>query len=125
MEGSTGASGGARHQDIEHSDRPPGTCSQILGHCVRRAPDLVEPDPFGRRRASSFAPPGSLCGGEGDMFVAVCRPRGSGRVGQEARPGHVGVLEFHSARQPRGLGRRNEDIVALPMSLGGLGVRGA
>ena len=64
--------------------------------------------PLGRRRASNFAPPGSLCSGEGDGFVAVCRPRGSGRVRQEARPGHVGVLEVHSARQPRGLGRRNE-----------------
>ena len=40
-----------------HPDRPPRTCSQILGHFVRRAPDLAEPDPFGRRRASSFAPP--------------------------------------------------------------------
>ena len=50
----------------------------------------------------------SLCGGEGDGFVAVCRARGSGRVRQEARPGHVGVLDVQSARQFRGLGCRNE-----------------
>ena len=37
-----------------------------------------------------------------------CVDADSGRVRQEARPGHVGVLAFHSARQPRGLGRRNE-----------------
>ena len=121
VEGSRGASGGARHQDIGHPDRPPRTCSQILGHFVRRASDLVEPDPSGRRRASSFAPPGSLCGGEGDMFVAVCRPRGSGTVRWEARPGHVGVLEFHSARQSRGLGRRNEGLRPVASVLGKFG----
>ena len=88
--------------------RPPRICSQILAHLVRRAPDLNEPDPLGRRRASSLGPPGFLCGGEVDMLIAVYRPKGSGRVHQEARPRHVGVLEFYSARQSRGLGRRNE-----------------
>ena len=96
VEGSRSASGGARHQDFGHPGRPPRTRSQILAHIVRRA------DPLGRRRASSLVPPGSLCGGESDIFVAVCRPRG--RVRQEARPGRVGVLEFHSSR----LRRRSE-----------------
>ena len=108
VEGSRCASGAARHQDIvtpighlEHvrrfvvtlSDEHQTLLSQIL---------LV-----GDVQAALLLP-ASLCGGEGDMFVAVCRPRGSGRVRQEARPGHVGVLEVHSARQPCGLGRRSE-----------------
>ena len=61
------------------------------------------------------------------MFVAVCRPRGSGRVRQEARPGHVGVLEVHSALHVNLVDWVTEtiDIVPLPMSLGGLGVRSA
>ena len=87
----------------------------------RRAPDLVEPDPSGRRRASSLAPPGSLCGGEGDMFVAVVSTQRQWNGSLGARPGHVGVLEFHSARQSRGLGRRNEGLRPVASVLGKFG----
>ena len=93
LEGSRSCSGGARHQDFRHPIGHPEYVRRFL-FSLSDAPDLVEPDLHGRRRASSLAPAGTLCGGEGDLCIAVCRPRGSGRVRQEAR----------AARQPRGLG---------------------
>ena len=97
----SGVPGGTKHQDVGHPDGPTGTCARILRHLSDKY-KTCKPDPLDRKRAKNFAPPGSLCGGENDMFVMIRK------VSEEERPGHVRILKFHSARQPRGLGRSNE-----------------